>query len=124
MKKQEIYHCAEGGGFIEVLQADACGEIACCGGPMKALPEQTADSATEKHVPVITEVPGGTKVTVGSVPHPMLDKHYIMMIELHDGDFVYRKFLKPGDAPEAVFPVKAAKPVARELCNIHGLWKG
>ena len=35
----------------------------------------------------------------------------------------YRQFLNPGDAPEAVFKVSAGKPVAREYCNLHGLWK-
>ena len=123
MKKLQVYQC-ETGAFIEVLQgAEGC-ELACCGKPMTALPEKTADKSTEKHVPVISEVPEGTKVVVGSVPHPMLDNHYIMVIELIDGDFVYRKYLKPGEAPEAIFPVKPKNPVARELCNLHGLWKG
>jgi superoxide reductase len=35
---------------------------------------------------------------------------------------VYRKFLKPGEKPEAEFSV-SGKVVAREYCNIHGLWK-
>jgi superoxide reductase len=36
---------------------------------------------------------------------------------------VYRQFLKPGDAPEAVFNITGGKISAREYCNIHGLWK-
>ena len=36
----------------------------------------------------------------------------------------YRKFLKPGDAPQADFEVVAEGVKAREYCNVHGLWKG
>jgi superoxide reductase len=129
MDRLQVFQCqdVECHSWIEVLVGCDCGdacELTCCGKPMKMLTEQTADSAKEKHVPVIQVVPEGVKVTVGSVPHPMLENHYIMAIELLDGDFVYRKFLKPGDPPEAVFPVKAVNPVAREVCNLHGLWKG
>jgi len=35
----------------------------------------------------------------------------------------YRQFLAPGEAPEAVFPVEGDDIVAREFCNLHGLWK-
>lgn len=36
----------------------------------------------------------------------------------------YKKFLKPGDAPEADFCIPVDKVVsAREYCNLHGLWK-
>jgi len=34
----------------------------------------------------------------------------------------YRKFLKPGDKPQAEFKIKADKIEVREYCNIHGLW--
>ena len=36
---------------------------------------------------------------------------------------MYRQYLKPGQAPEAVFPIKADAVTAREYCNLHGLWK-
>jgi superoxide reductase len=35
---------------------------------------------------------------------------------------VLRKYLKPGDAPEAEFRTGAAEVTAREYCNLHGLW--
>jgi superoxide reductase len=35
----------------------------------------------------------------------------------------YRQFLKPGDAPEALFKIDAVNVTAREYCNMHGLWK-
>jgi superoxide reductase len=91
---------------------------------MTRLDEKTADAATEKHVPVIEKIDGGIKVTVGSVPHPMEEKHFIEWIELLADGKAYRQFLEPGAAPEAVFNVKADSVSAREHCNIHGLWKG
>lgn len=122
-KQLEIYKCAACGNIVEVLHGGA-GELVCCGKPMELLAEKTADAATEKHVPVIEKIDGGYKVKVGSVPHPMLDEHYIEWIELLADGKAYRQFLKPGDKPEAVFNVKANSVSAREHCNVHGLWKG
>jgi len=118
----QVYKCEVCGNIVEVLTAGA-GELVCCGEPMKLLVENTTDAATEKHVPVIERTDDGYKVTVGSVPHPMVDDHYIEWIELLADGKAYRQFLKPGDAPEAVFNVTAAEVSAREHCNKHGLWK-
>jgi len=91
---------------------------------MKRLSENTVDASKEKHIPVVERLPNGFKVTVGSVPHPMEEKHYIEWIELIAGDTVLRQYLKPGQPAVAVFEgVKAATVVAREFCNLHGLWK-
>jgi superoxide reductase len=54
----------------------------------------------------------------------MEEKHYIEWIELIADGIAYRRFLKPGIPPEAVFNVKATTVSARENCNIHGLWEG
>ena len=122
-KKLEIYKCAKCGNIVEVLQGGV-GQLVCCGEPMELLDEKTADAATEKHVPVIEKVEAGYKVKVGSVPHPMLEEHYIQWIELLADGKAYRQFLEPGDKPEAVFNVQADSVSAREHCNVHGLWKG
>ncbi len=122
-EKLEIYKCAVCGNIVEVLHGGA-GELVCCGEPMKLLEEKTADAAKEKHVPVIEKIDGGYKVKVGSVPHPMLQEHFIEWIELLADGKAYRQFLTPGMAPEATFLVKAGTVSAREYCNVHGLWKG
>jgi len=122
-KKLQVYKCMVCGNIVEVLHGGA-GELVCCGQPMELLDEKTADAATEKHVPVIEKIDGGIKVKVGSVPHPMEDKHYIEWIELLADGKAYRQFLNPGDAPEAVFTIEADSVSAREHCNVHGLWKG
>ena len=122
-EKLQVYKCAKCGNIVEVLHGGA-GELVCCGEPMELLDEKTADASTEKHVPVIEKIDGGYKVKVGSVPHPMEEKHYIEWIELLADGKAYRQFLKPGKPAEAVFNVKATTVSAREYCNVHGLWKG
>ncbi|MCK5340215.1 MAG: desulfoferrodoxin [Desulfobulbaceae bacterium] len=118
----EIYKCEVCGNIVEVMHKGA-GELVCCGQPMKLFKENTVDAATEKHVPVIEKAEGGVTVTVGSVEHPMEEKHYIEWIELIAGDEVHRTFLKPGEKPQAFFAVTAENVTAREYCNLHGLWK-
>ena len=121
-KRLEIYKCLVCGNIVEVIH-EGEGELVCCGQPMKQLAENSVDAATEKHVPVIEKIDGGYKVTVGSVAHPMEEKHYIEWIELVADGKAYRQFLSPGDAPEATFAVEAGEVSAREHCNLHGLWK-
>ena len=122
-KKLEVYKCMACGNIVEVLHG-ADGELICCGSPMKLMTESTADSATEKHVPVIEKIEGGYKVTVGSTLHPMTEEHYIEWIELLADGKAYRQFLAPGQDPIATFNIEADAVSAREYCNIHGLWKG
>ena len=121
--KLEIYLCEVCGNMVEVI-AEGAGTLVCCGADMVLLEEQTADATKEKHVPVVEKTDDGFKVTVGSVPHPMIDNHYIQWIEIIADGTAYRKFLEPGDAPEATFCIDAAEVTARENCNLHGLWKG
>ena len=119
---REIYKCAICGNIVEVLHAGD-GELVCCGQPMTLMKENTVDASKEKHVPIIEQTATGIKVKVGSVPHPMEEKHYIEWIQVIADGTAYRKFLRPGDKPEAEFPVKTKKIEAREYCNLHGLWK-
>ena len=121
-KKLEIYKCMICGNIVEVLHGGA-GELVCCGKEMELQDENTVDAAKEKHVPVIEKIDGGVKVKVGSVAHPMEEKHYIEWIELLADGKAYRQFLNPGDTPEAVFNLSADSVSAREYCNLHGLWK-
>ncbi|MBN2440421.1 MAG: desulfoferrodoxin [Spirochaetales bacterium] len=121
-KRLEIYKCEVCGNIVEVVHASD-GTLVCCNQPMTLLNEKSADSATEKHVPVIEKTTNGYKVTVGSTLHPMVDDHYIEWIELVADGKSYMQFLKPGDEPVAVFSVKAETVTAREYCNKHGLWK-
>jgi superoxide reductase len=121
-ERLQVYKCDLCGNVVEVLRGGV-GELVCCDEPMVLYTENTVDAAREKHVPVTEEVEGGVKVAVGSVPHPMEEKHYIEWIEVIADGKAYREFLQPGSPPGAVFPVEAAEVTVRELCNLHGLWK-
>ena len=118
----QVYKCELCGNIIEVLHGSD-GTLVCCGQNMTLLTENTVDAAKEKHVPVIEKTADGYKVKVGSVAHPMEEKHFIQWIELIADGKSCIKFLKPGGAPEAEFKTSAAQVMAREYCNLHGLWK-
>jgi superoxide reductase len=107
-----------------VVEAVYCGDSKCgdCGDAEK-IEEKTSDEGKEKHVPVVEKTENGIKVKVGSVQHPMEEAHFITFIEVIDGNMVYRKSLKPGEAPEAEFPTTSDNVVVREYCSVHGLWK-
>ena|ERR1035437_8677496 len=122
-KNLGIYKCDVCGNIVEVIHGGT-GELVCCGAPMKLLVENTVDASREKHVPVIEKVTGGVKIKVGSVAHPMEEKHYIEWIEIIADGKSCRQFLKPGGIPEAVFLVEASQiTTVRAYCNLHGLWK-
>lgn len=121
-KQYEIYKCMLCGNLVEVLFAGVSNPE-CCGQPMKLMLEGTSDGSAEKHVPVIEKTATGFKVKVGSVAHPMEEKHWIQWIELIADGRSYTKFLNPGDAPEAEFCIQAKNVIAREYCNLHGHWK-
>jgi len=121
-QRLEVYKCDLCGNIVEVL-VGSDGTLTCCDQAMTLLSENTVDAAKEKHVPVIEKIDGGVKVKVGEVAHPMEDKHFIQWIEIIADGQIYRKFLNPGDAPEAEFKVTADNIVAREYCNLHGHWK-
>jgi len=120
---REVYKCNICGNIVEVLHAGV-GELVCCNQPMELLVEKAEDTGQEKHVPVIEETKKGVKVKVGSVPHPMEESHRIEWIEVLTNNWVIRKHLKAGEDPEAEFLVKKGDvKLAREHCNVHGLWK-
>jgi superoxide reductase len=123
-KRLEVLKCCKGLTF-EVLTDGECADLTCCGEPVQVLKENSVDAAKEKHVPVLQKGSSGIKIVVGSVAHPMEEKHYIQWIEVINGDYVNRKYLKPGQAPEAEFYVSDnGKLIIRAYCNLHGLWKG
>jgi len=121
-EKLEIYQCLLCGNITEVLHGGD-GELVCCGQPMKRLLAKKTDTGKEKHVPVIEKVNGAIIVKIGSVPHPMEEKHYIEWIEIVADGKEYRQFLKPGDQPQVSFNIAAENIKAREHCTIHGLWE-
>ena len=121
--RDEVYKCQKCGTIVTVMHAGP-GIMICCGAPMQLLKENTTDAVVEKHVPVIERSGDTVTVRVGSIPHPMEEKHYIEAIGvLAEGDKLYRAYLKPGDKPEVTFTIPEKVIWPREYCNLHGLWK-
>ncbi|MFA4941857.1 MAG: desulfoferrodoxin [Patescibacteria group bacterium] len=121
-KLNEIYKCNVCGNIVE-MNHTGVGQLVCCGQPMVLQVANTVDAAKEKHVPVIEKTDNGIKVKIGSTPHPMEEAHYIEWIEIIADEKSYKRFLKPGAAPEAEFCIEAKKIKARAYCNLHGLWE-
>jgi superoxide reductase len=122
-EKNQIYKCDICGNIVEVVHASD-GQLVCCGKSMILVTENTVDAAKEKHIPVVNKTGDGISVKVGSVAHPMEEKHFIEWIEIIQPDGkIDKKYLKPGVSPEAIFCDIDDKSIVREYCNIHGLWK-
>lgn len=121
-ERLQVYKCEICGNIVEMLHSEK-GQLVCCGQQMKLMTENTVDASKEKHIPVLEKTDTGVRVKIGSIPHPMEEKHYIEWVEVIADGIVHRKFLKPSDKPEAEFEIKAEKIDAREYCNLHGLWR-
>jgi superoxide reductase len=107
--------------MTRVLHASG-GTMVCCGKPMTPQQEKTDDPGKEKHVPVVGKSAKGIVVNIGSVPHPMEEKHYIEWVEVMDGGNLYIHALKPGEKPGSEFCVTDPDVKVRAWCNVHGLW--
>ena len=122
-KDHRFFRCKHCGNIIGMIE-NAGVPIICCGEKMEELIANTVEASTEKHVPVVTIEGNTVTVEVGSVAHPMEERHYIQWIYLQTKQGGQRKCLEPGDTPKAVFALVDDEPVAVfEYCNIHGLWK-
>ncbi len=122
-KLRELYQCEICGNVVEIVYEGAPA-LVCCGKPMVKLKAKTEDKGEEKHVPVVEETDNSIKVKIGSIEHPMEEKHYIKFIEVLTEKEVMRVELMPGEAPEAKYRTPKSDVLeVREFCNIHGLWK-
>jgi len=119
----EVYKCNVCGNIVEVLHVGK-GQLVCCGQPMALFQEKTEkDEYKEKHVPVDESTASGIRVTVGSVQHPMEEKHWIEWVEIVQNGNVWRKMLYPGQKPIAEFECGKGPVTVRSYCSLHGLWR-
>ena len=126
MKRGDICRCANCGLQLETATVVNIQQSLpmCCGKIMQLQQENSVEAAGEKHIPVVETLDNGILVKIGSIAHPMTEAHYIEWIEVINGAYVNRCYLKPGDLPQAAFYVPLSpKLVVRASCNIHGLWK-
>lgn len=123
MAELTFYRCNKCGNLVQVIQKGTC-TPRCCGEAMEELKAGSTDAAHEKHVPVVTRADGKIKVSVGSVEHPMLDKHFIQFVALAEKGRTEVHYLHAGDKPVTEFVDDGADDVTvYEYCNLHGLWK-
>jgi superoxide reductase len=120
-KMFEVYKCVVCGNITKVVH-NSGGTLVCCGKPMILQQEKTTDQGKEKHVPVIEKSDKGIMVRVGSISHPMEEKHYLEWVEVRTGENVYIRGFKPGEKPETEFCIPDTNVKARAYCNVHGLW--
>lgn len=124
MENLVFYRCDICGNLIVMIENS--GNIPqCCGQAMERLEPGKVDAVKEKHVPVITCDDKKVTITVGEIPHPMSELHYIEWICLQTNRGVYMRRLYPGEVPSVHFRLCASeKPIcAYEYCNLHGLWQ-
>ena len=122
--EMKFFKCMHCGQIIAVVKKTGV-PVVCCGEPMKELVAGTSDGALEKHVPVYEVKDGKVFVQVGSVIHPMEEKHYIEWIAVQTTSGIQFKELKPGMEPKACFALCEGEEVEAvfEHCNLHSLWK-
>ncbi|HPP66832.1 MAG TPA: class II SORL domain-containing protein [bacterium] len=122
---------------MEEKKAGSCDKDILCGiNKPKDILQMT--DFEKKHIPVIT-APDRVKkdqefdviIEVGKLfPHPNEPGHFIVWIELYNGDtFLARASFYGGMSfPRVTFTVKLSHAdgvlKALALCNLHGLWQG
>lgn len=123
MKELTFYRCAVCGNLICMVN-DSGVTPTCCGEEMERVVAHISDSGAEKHLPEICHEGSRILVSVGSIPHPMTDSHYIEWVLLQTNLGTYTRRLQPDTIPEACFRIRSDEhPVrAYALCNLHGLW--
>ena len=88
----------------------------------KELIPNMIDASFEKHIPVWKKEGDHLLVTVGEIPHPMEEEHYIKSIIQITEDDIRVKSLKPHQEPKAVFDYVEGCHIYA-YCNLHGIWK-
>lgn len=126
MKREStmFYVCKHCGNMVGFIHSSGV-PIICCGEEMTRLVPNTTDAATEKHVPVVKVDGNKVVVEIGSVPHPMIEEHYIGWVYIQTVKGGQRKELLPGQKPSVEFVLTEDDKVESvyAYCNLHGLWK-
>ena len=123
MSNTKYYICEKCGNVIEKID-DSGVPVVCCGQKMTPIVAGTVEASREKHIPVATVEGNVVRVAVGSVEHPMAEKHSILWVELKTSKGVQRKNLVVGEPPVVSFALVDETPLeVYAYCNIHGLWK-
>ena len=122
MRNQKFYICKTCGNLVGKLEGSV--PMVCCGKEMEELVANTVEASSEKHLPVYTLKDNVLEVSVGSVLHPMEEKHNISFVYVETTHGGQRKNLEIGKDPKVCFTFCNDTPLAVfAYCNLHGLWK-
>lgn len=113
-------HC----GNIAMKLSDSGVPLVCCGEPMGEM-QAASIGSSEKHTPAPRISENKVDVSIGTVPHPMAEEHWIQWVTLETDQGIYIQNLSPGDPPEITFFLNPGESphVVSVYCNIHGLWE-
>lgn len=122
--EQKFFKCEHCGNIIAIVKNSGV-PVMCCGQKMTEIIPNTVEASGEKHMPVWKIEGNIVHVNVGSIPHPMLDEHYIEWVSIQTKFGNQRKQLVPGQNPEVCFSICEGDEVEAvyAYCNLHGLWK-
>lgn len=122
--KQTFYICKHCGNLIAML-CDHGVPVFCCGEKMQKIEPGQTEASGEKHIPVYTLDGSTVHVTVGALPHPMTQEHYIAWICLESEHGIQYTHLSPDDEPRAKFSLCDGDEVRAvyAFCNQHDLWR-
>lgn len=121
--KMRFFKCKVCGKILMLIKETDTPTI-CCGEEMMELKPASIDAVVEKHVPVISINDSVVEIKVGSILHPMEEKHYIEWIAIQTNLGCQIKTLEPGTEPKVCFALSKNEriEIAYAYCNLHGLW--
>ena len=126
MKNEPLFYASSDGScVVELICGNGGGQISCCSEQLTLLTANTSEGASEKHLPVVEQNGNNITVKVGSIYHPMEEKHSIGWVYLHTQKGGQRVCLQVEQEPVACFVLaEGDSPIAAyAYCNLHGLWK-
>lgn len=115
-------HCDN---IVELIRGKKDSAISCCDKPMSKLYAKDTDELKDKHLPVIKKDKNKIIVAVGSIYHPMEEKHSIGFVYLKTKRGAQRVDLAHTDEPVVEFLLADGDEAicAYAFCNLHGFWK-
>lgn len=109
-RPSEFFRCEVCGNFVRRIDAGN-GTMMCCGLPMTRLVPNTTDGAVEKHLPVVTGTELALKISIGSTPHPMEEKHHIDFVYVEGKSTGLFCRLQVGSEPKVTLPLSEAPEI-------------
>jgi len=119
-----FYRCSVCGNIVmKILDGDQ--PLSCCGQAMQKLIPNRANASEDSHVPVVAYVGRNLSVSIGVIPHPMTQDHYIQWVFMESSRGGQLCYMEPNKAPETNFILEngVVPYCVYAYCSQHMLWK-